>query len=64
MKEWNGREAGETIGHSRGNRVLIFFVAAFNYGWPTKKSNTAPTRPSRNLLELRSSYSADSHSLA
>ena len=27
----NGREAGETIGHSRGNRVLMFFVTAFSH---------------------------------
>jgi len=31
MKEQNGREAGEVIGHSRGNRVLMFFVAAFSH---------------------------------
>ena len=31
MKERNGREAGETIGHSRENRVLMFFVAAFSH---------------------------------
>ena len=27
----NGREAGETIGHSWGNRVLMFFVTAFSH---------------------------------
>jgi len=31
MKERNGREASEMIGHSRGNRVLMFFVAAFSH---------------------------------
>ena len=27
----NGREAGEMIGHSWGNSVLMFFVAAFSH---------------------------------
>ena len=31
MKEQNDREAGETIRHSRGNGVLMFFVAAFSH---------------------------------
>jgi len=31
VKEWNGREAGEMIGHSRGSRVLMSFVAAFSH---------------------------------
>jgi len=31
VKERNGREAGEMIGHSRGNRVLMFFVTAFSH---------------------------------
>jgi len=31
VKEQNGREASETIGHSRGNRVLMPFIAAFSH---------------------------------
>ena len=31
MKERNDREAGETIRHSRGNGVLMLFVAAFSH---------------------------------
>ena len=31
VKEQNGRGAGETIGHSRGNGVLMSFITAFSH---------------------------------
>jgi len=52
-------------GHRRREAALLGHVSSFrhtgkvyNYGWPTKKSNTAltgPSRSSRKLLELSGS---------